>query len=115
MGLNVNVFRANRDDCSLGGMSTFDTLCLVNVPGPFEPRADTPPAYLIENVNLGRGKGLLKIVPAISAGGRWQPTTGGMFGGCYAASSDSRFWEACSEIIGGYAYGAVPIHDRYEG
>jgi len=37
-----------------------------------------------------------------------------MFGGNYAATSDSRFGEAIEKLTGQDFYGAVPIHDRKE-
>ena len=39
---------------------------------------------------------------------------GPMFGGNYAASSDSRFCRTIESEYGGDFYGAVPIHDRFE-
>jgi len=38
----------------------------------------------------------------------------GPFGGNFAASSDSRFSQACRELLGHHFYGAVAIHDRVE-
>jgi hypothetical protein len=37
-----------------------------------------------------------------------------MFGGNYAAASDSRFSELCEKLLGTSFYGAVAIHDRVE-
>ena len=37
-----------------------------------------------------------------------------MDGGNFAASSDSRFSQACRELLGHHFYGAVAIHDRVE-
>jgi len=38
----------------------------------------------------------------------------GMMGGCYVASSDSRFWAMVQKVNGNQAYGAVALHDRFE-
>lgn len=39
---------------------------------------------------------------------------GPMFGGCYVATSDSRFSDEVERIVGGRFYGAVALHDRFE-
>jgi len=37
-----------------------------------------------------------------------------MFGGNYAATSDSRFSQLCDQLIDGHFYGAVAVFDRVE-
>jgi hypothetical protein len=37
-----------------------------------------------------------------------------MFGGCYVATSDSRFSRKIENLLGFPYYGAVPLHDRVE-
>jgi hypothetical protein len=101
MGLIVSVLRdSDLGDCTAGGISSkFNKLTVINVPGPFDPTPDAPAAVL-ENGPLGS----MKIVPVFKPEG----TIGPMFGGNYAASSDSRFRKAAG------FYGAVAIHDRFE-
>lgn len=106
MGLIVSVYRdasSNYDCTNNGASSRFTKLTLVNVDGPFEPSEDAPAAKLckgpINSVN---------IVP-VEVEGKWT-----MFGGNYAATSDSRFSDAVSRILGFPFYGAVGIHDRVE-
>lgn len=114
MGLIVHVYRSALGDSSNGGITSWaNELCLVNVEGPFEP-GRAAAAMLIEHKPTGRN--LARIIPAVLGDDdqfypdkRWL-----MFGGCYAASSDSRFREAVEKVLGGPFYGAVPIHDRYE-
>lgn len=111
MGMIVSVYRADRGDCTNGGMSAFATkLCLVNVDGPFEPSYDIPAAILTTN-NVGNPV----IKPARQdVGCPWTVQPGWfMFGGNYAATSDSRFSEAVSKLSPDF-YGALPIHDRQE-
>ena len=104
MGLIVNVYKCGVD-CTNGGISSgVDALTLINVPGPFNPTPNAPAAMLAP----GFFAGTLRIVPA-DAPGR------GMMGGNYAATSDSRFAQACRDLLGGEFYGAVAIHDRFEG
>lgn len=105
MGLLVNVLRhASGWDCTNNGISSrVDTLCITNIEGPFEPRTGIPGVILESHV-----PGCLRIVPA-DAGNAWV-----MFGGNYAACSDSRFREACEGLLGHSFYGAVAIHDRIE-
>lgn len=109
MGLSLAVARGA--NCTNGGISSrFDTLLAVNVPGPFEPSDDCP-AVLLETHYAG----CLRIVPAIYRDGRWiADPRWAMFGGNYAATSDSRFGDACRKLLGHEFYGAVCIHDRYE-
>lgn len=106
MGLDVNVYRNNHGDCTINGISKdHDSLCLINVDGPFEPDDKCPAAVLVEHA------GHAVVRPASSLTDKeWY-----MFGGNYAGCSDSRFRKAVEKITGHYFYGAVPIHDRNEG
>lgn len=111
MGLIVSVYRADRGDCTNGGISArASQLCLVNVNGPFEPSHDMPAAILTTN-NVGHPV----IKPAhMHHDGVWGVESGWfMMGGNYAATSDSRFSEAVAKLLPGF-YGALPIHDRQE-
>lgn len=114
MGLLVSVYRSGNGDCTNNGMSAKVTkLCLVNVEGPFNPSEDAPAALLVKNDNLRQATQLAKIVPADGHGMRREGWF--MFGGNYAACSDSRFGEAMARLTGiDYASYAVPIHDRQE-
>ena len=106
MGLIVNVFRANRADCTNGGISSkFDSLCIVNIDGPFEPSERNPAAILVNG-----SYGSKHIRPAKLVAGEWIADRDKwyMAGGNFAATSDSRF----SDAVG--FYGAVSIHDRTE-
>lgn len=106
MGLLAHIYKAG-SNCSNGGISeTASEVCILNVSGPFDP-SDTRPAVLLVPGNL---KGIAKIVPkALADAGRWT-----IFGGCYVATSDSRFTEAVEQITGARFSGAVPLHDRVE-
>lgn len=107
MGLIVSVYKDadSNYDCTMNGVtSRFTKLCVTNVDGPFEPSDDCPPVKLV----VGNLPGTAKIVPE-ECEGKWS-----MFGGNYAATSDSRFSEAIESIVGGRFYGAVPVHDRVE-
>lgn len=132
MGLHVSIYRpAGRStDCTAGGISSRGTgLCLVNVPGPFDPSADAAPAMLVAHNVFGEdvGRRMVRIVPARqNAAGEWQPLNGWidedagrtwywpMFGGNYAGSSDSRLGDAIEKLLGTLWHGAVAIHDRFE-
>lgn len=109
MGLYISVFRNSEfagTDCTNGGVtSRFTKLCVTNVDGPFDPSDDCPAVKLVK----GNLPGTVKIVPE-ELEGKWT-----MMGGNYAATSDSRFSEACEKITGSRFYGAVPVHDRFEG
>lgn len=108
MGMHVTVYRSARSDydCTNGGASSYaKQLCLTNVDGPWEPTDEIPAAKLVAR---DIGGVVLSIVPDAVAD-KWHT-----FGGNYAATSDSRFSEACRKMSGHAWYGAVPIHDRVE-
>lgn len=122
MGLHVYILRSShhgKHDCTNGGISAnTDCLTLVNVDGPFQPNIDAPAAMLVSHNVFGDHNPMARIVPAVDDGnGGWKvDPRWAMFGGNYAATSDSRFWEAVRRLNDGrYANGAIPIHDRYEG
>lgn len=101
-GLRVDILRSSLPDCSNGGISgRCQYVTLIDVPGPSEPGEDAPACRLVRR-NIG-GKVVVSAVPVETPGG-----VGPMMGGCYIATSDSRFREAVG------FYGAVALHDRWE-
>lgn len=123
MGLPVFVYRdtdpntTRWGDSTNGGISSrCHRLTVVNIDGPFEPDAQAP-AVMIVRGNLRT----IILVPAEQdAHGEWHPIpsntqdyAGPMFGGNFAATSDSRFGEAI-RALGGQSHVALPIHDRVE-
>ena len=108
MGLLVNVYKSGDYDCTNGGVSSrfIKGLCLTNVDGPFDPSDDYPAAKLVKQT-FGFGSSV-KVIPEEAEG------KSTMFGGNYAATSDSRFSRAVEELLGNHFYGAIPIHDRVE-
>lgn len=121
MGIHVNIYKqAGQEDswlgevdCTMGGESSYAKgFTVINAEGPFEPCEDYPAATIVKQ-SFGFGCSL-KLVPE-SKKDKWT-----MFGGNFASTSDSRFGEACREIMGVdlgnvYSLGPVPIHDRVEG
>lgn len=106
MGMIVSVFRCHLGDCSNNGASArHDQLTVTNIEGPFEPTPERPAAKLVRHRTM---PGHCYIVPD-EVGGRWS-----MFGGNYAATSDSRFHEAVRALVGTTGGFAVGIHDRVE-
>jgi hypothetical protein len=111
MGLSVSVYRWGLGDCTNGGKSAgVGSLCVVNVPGPFNPRPELPAFELVEGPG-GRGHAILRPVEAKKPG-----MVGPMSGGNYAAiQSDARFSEAIQKLTGCQALrGRVRYFDRYE-
>ena len=107
MGLYVSVYRNahHNQDFSRNGISNrFTQLCVVNVDGPFEPNEHRPAVML----KVG-AFGNVTLVPVDEHVDRWV-----MFGGNYAACSDSRLSNKIEEMTGKSFYGAIPIHDRVE-
>jgi hypothetical protein len=99
MGLRVDIYRDRSYDCELNAFFGKSTVTVENIPGPFDPDDDAPAAVLTRNA-LGNPIITPRDLPVNMAGP--------MFGGTYAASSDSRFGRAAG------IYGALPIHDRFE-
>lgn len=124
--LTVSIYRRTGrwladNDATNGGISRDAAqLTIVNIDGPdyIRPSDEFPAAMLVKHCPFGDldGRRMVRVVPAVQGdGGEWQPAPGwSMFGGNYAACSDSRFSEALRELLGVNFYGAVPIHDRYE-
>ena len=107
MGLLVDVYRSAGSDCTNGGISSrYDSLCVMNVDGPFEP-SERACAVMLVNGSYGSKH----IRPAKLVAGEWVADRDKwyMAGGNFAATSDSRFSEF-SDAVG--FYGAVAIHDR---
>lgn len=112
MGLHIDIYKDSRmGDSTNGGVtSRFPVmgLTLVDVDGPFEPSEKYPAARLVTKT-FG-GDTTVRIVPEEEIEkGSWT-----MFGGNYGATSDSRFNDAVSKLLGSRFYGALPIHDRVE-
>lgn len=126
MGLHAAIYRAtDRMDCTLNGWSSrFTHVCVVNASGPFEPD-ENHPAVLIRRHRTMPALHIVSVADHES--GKWT-----MFGGNFLYSSDSRFAEACNDIMmhgndwptkpdGRYSipshmsFGAINIHDRIEG
>jgi len=106
MGLYADIFKHNGQSFSNGGVSeTHDMVCVINVPGPFNPD-DRHPAVLLVPGNLPN---TAKVVPLKEPANQVGP----MMGGCYVSTSDSRFSEAVKALTGSYA-SVAPLHDRYE-
>jgi hypothetical protein len=106
-----------------------ESVCIVNIEGPFEPDDETPAVMLVE----GNVPDSAKIVPAyrmrrvtinLREGGTSEGTeycpryedgkVGPMWGGSFVHTSDSRFAEAVEILTGTKSGLAVPLHDRFE-
>jgi hypothetical protein len=109
-GMIVNVYRSSRlGDCSCNGVSSrHEELTIVGpgIPEVFNVTSDRPPMKLETHY-----RGIVRLVPL-------EPppsgSSGPMFGGNYAATSDSRITAAIERMTGNPFHGAICIHDRYE-
>lgn len=110
-GLTLDVLRNGRYDCTNGGASAnVRQITVINLGKDaeiFDATSDSP-AFRLEC----HTPGCLRLVPVGDP--REKTSIGPMFGGNYAATSDSRFSEACEKLLGYRFYGAVAIHDRFE-
>lgn len=99
MGLHVSIYRSNYDS-AMNAFYGKDSICVINIDGPFKPTEDSPAAILVDGP---RGTKHIKPADDYSDEDGVQ-----MSGGTFANAPDSRF----SEAVG--FYGAVSIHDRRE-
>ena len=101
--LPLYVYKSRIGSCSNGGWTERNDELYVECPeGYLEVENDHPGLFVLERGMYLRPKTERKGV------------VGPMMGGCYAATSDSRFSKLCARVGGGHFYGAVPVHDRYE-
>lgn len=136
MGLIAEVHRSGRlldsglmkpDDCTLNGWSSIhDKVIVVNIEGPFTPESYTQ--YVPVFLRRHRSMPALHIVSVAHEEAKvWT-----MMGGNFLYSSDSRFSQACNDIMcyGNHypasvdrtvynvhahmSFHAIPIHDRVE-
>lgn len=122
-GLRADVLKHKGGDCSNGGLSSrVDEVTIVGLipdgesaarPMPedaqvFEPSETAPPVVLVAKT-FSFGGPYVSARPAEPGEG-----VGPMMGGCYIASSDSRFSSTVAVLTGDKTIGAVPLHDRYE-
>lgn len=107
-GIRADIYRGPYGDCSNGGISgRVKTVTVVGpgIEGPFEPTEDAPAVRLVFR-EIG-GQRIVHAVP-VDTPTDAERRVGPMDGGCYIASSDSRFRRAVG------IYGAVALHDRWE-
>ncbi len=107
--LMASIYRAGYDS-SLNAFYGVDRIFIANANGPFTPSETDSVGFLVS----GYLKGNVILVPAFFDGTEWQPRRGGMAGGTFAYTSDSRFSDTLEEITGTRFYGAVSVHDRFE-
>jgi hypothetical protein len=75
MGMTVSVFRWGLGDCTNGGVSAVaGSLCVVNVPGPFNPSPALPAVELVEGPG-GRGHAILRVEAKKPGIGAYVPET----------------------------------------
>lgn len=98
MGLLVRIYRSDYDPES-NVFHGFNDIVVENIAGPF----DATGTRVSANIAKGWG-GEPILVPSVFPEGMIGP----MFGGTFAYSSDSRFFEKVNR------HGAIPIHDRFE-
>jgi len=108
MGLRVDIFRSNYRS-TRNVFADVDKITLVNVDGPSDPSPDAPAARLAQG-----SLGTLYIAPE-DPFSKFEHLGNGfvMFGGSYAATSDSRF-HAAVRAAGGKSHVAIAIHDFFE-
>ncbi|MGP9587234.1 hypothetical protein ACT3TB_16415 [Micrococcaceae sp. AOP34-BR2-30] len=130
--LRLNVLRdaSLNVDCTLGGVtSKRDRLTLIGYVvepvreiisltegAPATLNEDTDPVVVSIRRGVLDGTLTARLVPLVYDGEReaWSYQSGHMAGGNYATTSDSRFTDLISDLLGGRFYGALAVHDRRE-
>ena len=110
MGIQVNIYKRGGEEAyavKVNGAGYEKGFTVINAEGDFEPSEEYPAAELVMEEPIG-GRKVLRLIP-VSKKGKWT-----MFGGKYAATSDSRFGELCEKLLGATFYGAVAVHDFTE-
>ncbi len=109
-GITLEVLKGKYESTNGGLSSKVTEITLVGIGRDSEvfEATDKAPAFMLEM----HVRGCLRLVPVGDP--RTSTHIGPMFGGNYAAASDSRFRQACEKLLGTPFYGAVAIHDRFE-
>ncbi len=107
MGLLASIYQSPHGNSSNNGISArAQRVCIVNIPGPFEPSEDAPAVQLVKRPRAGN---VVCIPVDLIDSGKWV-----MDGGALISTSDSRFHEAVA-ALSGYDHGfPVALHDRVE-
>ena len=107
MGILANLYESRHGPDARSVLSgNLKGVCVINADGPFDPSVEYPAVRII-----GNGPGMCRAVPCEAADqGKWL-----RFGGRYIAVSDSRLSACAERACDGPFYGAVALHDRYEG
>lgn len=119
MGIIANVYRqidsahpngtTKMVDCTNNGWSSnFNTVCVVNAEGPFDPSPSCPAVILVRHRTMNR---IHAVLQQHDREGKWT-----MMGGNFLHSSDGRFCKLARSLLDGDDpfTGAIPIHDRIE-
>jgi hypothetical protein len=109
MGIRASIYRDDFQPTSNNLFGSVNDLTIVNAEGPFQPDEEAPAAIIMCQPNGGTRY----VAPAmLNDEGEWVELVdnrcGGMAGGAFVASSDSRFRKAAG------LYGALALHDWYE-
>ena len=108
--LKLEIFKSQMGDCSNGGLSSKYGTCFVECDCGNWDEKNVP-----ENAIVKLEKGAFGTIHLIPAKPIEKGCVGYMFGGCYCASSDSRFGELIEQQFGiSHWHGAIALHDRTE-
>lgn len=108
--LSLEIFKNNGQDFSNGGLSSKSNTCYIESDEGWIEESRVPQDQIVK-LELG-AFGTIHLVPIkeIPNG-----NVGYMFGGCYVATSDSRFSKLVEKLLGVRSWhGAVALHDRTE-
>lgn len=107
--ISLEIFKNRGRDCSNGGLSDNYNTCYIECKRGWIDEGNVPEDAIVKVVKGALGTIHLEPIKAVPG-----DSVGYMFGGCYVATSDSRFSELVEEETGVHFYGAIALHDRTE-
>ena len=107
--LSLSIFKNSGQDFSNGGLSSKSNTCYIESEEGWIDESRVPQDQIVK-LELG-AFGSIHLVPIKETP---KGHVGYMMGGCYVATSDSRFNEMVEKILGHSWYGAIALHDRTE-
>ena len=113
MGIRASIYRNDFQPTKSNVFGHVNDVTIVNAEGPFQPDEEAPAAIIIARGRMGSHDQTRYVAPAmLNDEGEWVELVdnrcGGMAGGAFVATSDSRFRKAAG------LYGALALHDWYE-
>ncbi len=107
--ISLEIYKPSFGDCSNGGLSSKYSNCYIEC-----ERGWIDEDKILDDAIVKLEKGAFGTIHLVPTKPIEKNCVGYMMGGCYVASSDSRFHELIKKTFGIDFYGAIALHDRTE-